>query len=84
MIFVADLIALRCPSRQGNSSLGCFYAFSACWVAHEVLTILIFDQMYVAFGCVLVSQPGEGVWIGSAIYLLGYYGQLFLHYWQRT
>jgi len=53
---------LRCPSKQGISSLLCSCAFSACWVG-EVFTqylILISYQLYITFKCMSLGFKFEG------------------------
>jgi len=71
---------MRCTSKRCISNLCCSRAFSACWVG-EVSTVLNIDKMYTAFVWLYVSWfPSQGMdWQRN---LLGYFGQLFLHYWQ--
>jgi len=69
---------LQCPSKWGISSSCCSCAFSACW--GSVNTILIFDQAQLS-ACMPLGFISRGMdWHR---HLLGYHGQLFLHYcWQ--
>jgi hypothetical protein len=69
----------RCSSKRGTSSSRCSRAFSICWVG-EVSTI----QYLISINC--ISHLFGGVsWLhsmGWQGHLLGYYRQLFLHFWQ--